>query len=424
MVIRYSECNSIHQIIQMYTPCLKPCCEKRFSWLHQAPYHKRPEAHTARIILGRLFRLPRYQIKSAIGGHGIAAVLYNGKGPVVMLRAAMYADQVEEAAVLPRESKNCARYRENVRQPAMPATGRDMDVASLLTTAGLMSSAIQEWSGTLILLFQPAKTDGSGAQAMIDDGLYDPLKHAIPVPDVVLGGHLGPTEAGSVALRPGPWLLANHHMKITFFGDDAHTRANSFATRIPDVTAGELKWEESALVFIVAKDFSANSAEVVVTIRTGNDRVRDRIIFLIKLTAWPDACRSKGPAFDTISSMPATVNDKAVSKRLRSSFGNQFGSDNVRSPGGPGHTSDDLSVLATTVHKPYGCWSYRSATPIAQGPRKLGGKLGSPEWASAIESTLKTGTQALATAALTWLWYGRFGEDVNAFGVQQVDEGW
>jgi metal-dependent amidase/aminoacylase/carboxypeptidase family protein len=56
----------------------------------------------------------------------------------------------------------------------------------------LLLKAKDKWSGTLILCFQPAEEKGAGAQAMVDDGLYD----KVPLPDIVLGGHVMPFKAG------------------------------------------------------------------------------------------------------------------------------------------------------------------------------------------------------------------------------------
>ena len=65
-------------------------------------------------------------------------------------------------------------------------------MTSLLAAADLLVSAKETWSGTLILCFQPAEERGAGAKAMVDDGLYD----KVPLPDVVLGGHVTPLRAG------------------------------------------------------------------------------------------------------------------------------------------------------------------------------------------------------------------------------------
>ncbi|KAF7896733.1 uncharacterized protein EAF01_009136 [Botrytis porri] len=60
-----------------------------------------------------------------------------------------------------------------------------MHITCLLAFAEFMVSARQSWHGTIVLIFQPAEERGTGAQSMVDDGLYDPERHKIPIPDEV-----------------------------------------------------------------------------------------------------------------------------------------------------------------------------------------------------------------------------------------------
>ena len=75
----------------------------------------------------------------------------------------------------------------------------DMHITALLATAEMMVKAKDTWSGTLILVFQPAEEKGKGAQAMVDDGLYD----KVPIPDVVIGAHVMPEKAGVIGTKHG-----------------------------------------------------------------------------------------------------------------------------------------------------------------------------------------------------------------------------
>jgi metal-dependent amidase/aminoacylase/carboxypeptidase family protein len=72
-----------------------------------------------------------------------------------------------------------------------------MHITSLLAAADLLLGLKDQWSGTLVLCFQPAEEQGAGAQAMVDDGLYG----KVPVPDVVLGGHVMPLRAGKLPVH-------------------------------------------------------------------------------------------------------------------------------------------------------------------------------------------------------------------------------
>lgn len=74
-----------------------------------------------------------------------------------------------------------------------------MHITSLLAAAETLVNARDSWTGTLILVFQPAEEKGKGAQAMVDDGLYD----KVPIPDVVIGGHVMPEKAGVIGTKHG-----------------------------------------------------------------------------------------------------------------------------------------------------------------------------------------------------------------------------
>ncbi len=136
----------------------------------------------------------------------MVAVLKNGSGKVVLLRADIDALPVEEKTGLPYASKVRMRDDDGVEKPVMHACGHDMHITCMLAAAELLHKAREKWKGTLIVLFQPNEERGAGdddppcysqittealntvAKAMVADGLYD----KIPVPDIVLGQHVMP----------------------------------------------------------------------------------------------------------------------------------------------------------------------------------------------------------------------------------------
>src|SRR3954447_1952249 len=123
-----------------------------------------------------------FEVTTGIGGTGVVALLGNGEGPSVMLRADMDA--------LPVDEQTGSAYASTV-DGVMHACGHDMHVAWLAGTAALMARSRDAWRGTLMAVFQPAEETAEGAQAMIDDGLFD----RFPKPDVILGQHVMPSPA-------------------------------------------------------------------------------------------------------------------------------------------------------------------------------------------------------------------------------------
>ena len=107
-------------------------------------------------------------------------------------------------------------------KPVMHACGHDMHMSCLLAASETLVKLKESWKGTLIVLFQPAEERGSGAKAMVDDGLYDESKHGIPVPDFVLGQHVMAFKAGKVGCRGGTIMAGADSLRVKVFGRGGH----------------------------------------------------------------------------------------------------------------------------------------------------------------------------------------------------------
>ena len=138
--------------------------------VHRHPELSMQEQRTAEVAADRL-EAAGFEVTVRVGRTGVVGLLRNGDGPTVMLRADMDALPVQEQTDLP--------YSSTV-DGVMHACGHDMHVAWLAGTAALMARARDAWQGTLMAVFQPAEETAEGAQAMIDDGLFD----RFPKPDV------------------------------------------------------------------------------------------------------------------------------------------------------------------------------------------------------------------------------------------------
>ena len=194
--------------------------EVLYKHLHSHPELSLQERETASIIASRLKSFEGgYELCTSIGGHGVVGVLKNGSGSTVLLRADMDALPVLELTGLPYASKVSMKdVADGVEKPVMHACGHDMHITCLLAAAEHLARIKHTWSGTLIVLFQPNEERGAGAQAMVDDGLYD----KIPIPDYVLGQHVLPFRAGHVGNRKGVIMGAADSFKITVYGRGGH----------------------------------------------------------------------------------------------------------------------------------------------------------------------------------------------------------
>lgn len=157
--------------------------------LHSHPELSFEETRTAAIAAEEL-RAAGFGVIEGIGTTRVVGVLRNGSGPTVLLRADMDALPVVEATGLAYASTTSG---------VMHACGHDVHVACLIGATRELAATRAEWSGTVVAVFQPAEEVGRGAQAMLDDGLYE----RVPTPDVVLGQHVGPAPAGMVGAHPG-----------------------------------------------------------------------------------------------------------------------------------------------------------------------------------------------------------------------------
>jgi amidohydrolase len=213
-------------LLSKYRPDLKPY-EELYKDLHANGETSTQEKGTAALIADLLKTLSTHHqtaldIRTDIGGHGLFAILKNGAGPTVLLRADIDALPIKEKTGLPYASTKTMADTDGEVKPVMHACGHDFHVTCGLAAAETLIACKSEWSGTVVFLFQPAEERGVGAQAMVDDGLYDPKKHACPIPDVVLGQHVFPVRAGEVHTKTGTVMSAADSFRITIFGRGGH----------------------------------------------------------------------------------------------------------------------------------------------------------------------------------------------------------
>ena len=156
-----------------------------FIHFHQNPELSFKEDQTAKRLGDELEALG-YNVHRGIGGTGLIALLENGPGPTVMFRADMDGLPVQEKSGLSYASKAKQVDADGNEVYVMHACGHDVHITSLVGTAKLMAERKDLWSGTLMLLGQPAEEIVAGAQAMMEDGLWD----RVVKPDFAMAFHV------------------------------------------------------------------------------------------------------------------------------------------------------------------------------------------------------------------------------------------
>ncbi|MFC0283419.1 amidohydrolase [Camelimonas abortus] len=203
--------------------------------LHQHPELAFEEKRTAGVVARELKALG-YDVREGVGGTGVVAILRNGPGPVVMYRADMDANAVKEETGLPYASKVRVKRGDGVEVPVAHMCGHDAHVTWMLGMAKAMAELKAEWSGTLVLVAQPAEETIAGAKAMVADGLYG--KDGAPKPDYLVGLHAAPVPLGVVANAPGPRMAGTDQIDVTFRGVGGHGSMPQLA-RDPVVMAAQ-----------------------------------------------------------------------------------------------------------------------------------------------------------------------------------------
>ncbi len=394
--------------------------------LHAHPELSFGERRTAAVAAAWL-REWGYEVQEGVGVTGVVGVLTRGPGPAVLLRADMDALPVEEATGLPYASSARALDPDGVEVPVMHACGHDMHVACLMGAAATLAEG-EGWSGTLIVLFQPAEEVARGASAMVADALFD----RVPRPDVVLGQHVAPIPAGTLGLRSGPAFAATDSLRVTLTGAGGHgsrpeatvdpvVMAASTVMRLQTIVSREVAATDTAVLTVGASragtkaNIIPEQAELLLNVRTYDPGVRATVLAAITRIVEAEA-RAAGapvpPRIESIESAPAVVNDAGAVERTRGALESVVGAGRVVDPG-PVTGSEDVGVLASAAQAPCVFWLLGGADPAAfagvadvRGIHQVMASLPSnhsPSYAPLMQPTLSLGRSSLVAAALAWL---------------------
>ncbi|WP_028207291.1 M20 family metallopeptidase [Paraburkholderia nodosa] len=401
---------------------LLPELEALYKDLHQHPELSMQEFRTAALVAQRMEKLG-YEVSREVGVTGVVALLRNGEGPVVMLRADMDALPMAEATGLPYASTVTAKDEEGVQVGVAHSCGHDLHVTWLLGVAQLMAAHRDAWSGTLLAVFQPGEEVGRGARSMMDDGMIE----RFPKPDVILGQHVMVGPAGTVGYRSGTILSAGDSLKVKLFGRGSHgsqpqtsidpvIMAASTTLRLQTIVSREISPRETAVLTVgslqagTKENIIPDDATLKLNMRTFDDDVREYMLGAIRRICCAECAASNAPRepeFTTLSSYPRTVNDDATTARLRKAFEAWFGARAYETQ--PAAASEDFSVFGREWGVPYAFWFVGSTDPGVYAQARAAKKLNeipsnhSPKFAPVLDPTLRTGLEAMLCAAAAWL---------------------
>ena len=400
--------------------------------LHQYPELPFQEHETSARLAEALEALG-YEVTRGVGGTGVVALLRNGEGPTVMLRGDMDALPIREETGLDYASTRTAET-EGGTVPLMHACGHDLHSSCVVGAAAVMAGLKERWSGTLMLICQPAEEIFGGARAMLDDGLYDRFGR----PDVVLGQHNMPALAGTVGHRAGGTMAACTNLAVTIHGAGGHGSmpaqtvdpvviAAHVVTRLQTIVSREVPPEETVVVTVgkLAAGTQANiiphSAELEINIRSFDNALHRQVVASIEriIRAECEAGRSpKPPAFRVLNETIALHNHPASVERVRRAHAAQFGEESLyampRLNGSEdfpffgnaeagGFGGEDIPCVYWFIGAtPAERWAETPGEGVAQKMRHLE-MPHSPYYFPGNALTMRTGMAAMAAGAMAWL---------------------
>tara|TARA_R110001606_G_scaffold303092_1_gene450420 strand:- start:570 stop:1895 length:1326 start_codon:yes stop_codon:yes gene_type:complete len=392
--------------------------------LHSHPELSGEEVRTAAKLAAEARRLG-FDVTEKVGGTGVVAVMKNGEGPTVLLRADMDGLPLEEKTGLPFASTVKAKTRQGNETYVMHACGHDTHMTGWVATARQLAARKDEWAGTLVMILQPAEETGEGALAMLEDGLYT----RFPKPDYALAFHdAAGAPAGYIGYAPGFALANVDSVDIRVKGIGGHG-AYPHTTKDPIVLASRIVGALQTLVsretdpqdpaVVTVGSFQAGSkhniisdeALLLLTVRSYGDETRAKLLDGIKRIARGEAITAGIPedrmpvvSLREAEFTPATYNSPEFSVEMAELFATRFGQDRVVQSK-PVMGREDFSRYRRADENIKSMIFWVGGVPMAeyQAAQTDGTKLPSlhsPFWAPDAEKVIKTGAEALTAATL------------------------
>ncbi len=396
-----------------------------FDHFHRNPELSLVENQTAARMAQEL-RAAGFEVTEGVGGTGVVAMMQNGDGPMVMMRADMDG--------LPVEEKSGLSYASVATQtspitgkvvPVMHACGHDVHITSLVGTARYMSSHKNGWSGTLMLLVQPAEERVLGARAMKEDDIWG----RFGTPDYALAFHVSSNdEAGKINISEGSPYAGADTVDIVIHGVGAHgahphrgkdpiVLGSQIVLALQTLVARELSPRDPGVVTVgsfhagTKHNIISDRAHLQLTVRNTSEETRKLLLEGIERIA-VNMGRVAGLPNDklpevTISkeSVPPTINNAALARRLKIAWGEQIGDEEVVDLPTKGMGAEDFPFFSVEPAIKSVYWSI-GGTPKEDFEREAAGGAPVPSHHSPLfkispEPAVRRGVESTVVALMT-----------------------
>ena len=366
-----------------------------------------------------------FTVTENVGKTGVVAVLKNGPGPTLMIRADMDGLPIVEQTGLAYASKVRAMARSGVETGVMHGCGHDTHITSWIGTARLLAARKSEWSGTLVMIAQPGEETGEGAKAMLDDGLYS----RFPKPSTVIGFHdAAAIPAGVIGITPGYALANVDSVDVSVKGVGGHgaypqttkdpiVLASRFVTTLQTLVSRENDPANPAVVTVgsfqagAKHNIISDEAKLQLTVRSYTPEVRKLLLDGIKRIVRGEAIAAGMPddkmpvvTIREAEYTPATFNTQPLSDRALALFAERFGAARaIKTPAVMG--GEDFSRFWLADNKIQSLIFWVGGTPAdkyaaAGGNAAKLPSLHSPYWAPDADTVIATATEAMTALAL------------------------
>ena len=342
-----------------------------FNHFHRNPELSMMEKETAARLATEL-RAAGFDVTEGVGGTGIVAVMQNGPGPLVMMRADMDGLPVEEKTGLSYASTAKRIDWDGNEVYAMHACGHDVHITSLVGTARVMAGSRDTWSGTLMLIGQPAEEKVGGAKGMMEDNLWKRFGK----PDYALAFHVRSiVPTGKLVADPGSPFSGADTVDIIIHGVGAHGASphagvdpvvlgSQIVLALQTVVSRTLPPREAGVITVgsfhsgTKHNIISDRAHLQLTVRNDNLETRKILLDGIKRVA-VNMGRVAGLPEDKLPEVivseewvPPTVNDTKLTNRLRAVWASQLGDDVFYEAKRQGMGAEDFPFFTLDPHIP------------------------------------------------------------------------
>jgi len=342
-----------------------------FDYFHRNPELSSMEVKTAARLAEEL-RATGFDVTEGVGGTGIVAILKNGPGPLVMMRADMDGLPVPEKSGLANASTATQIDWDGNEVPVMHACGHDVHITSLVGTARVMAATRDSWTGTLMLIGQPAEERVGGAKRMMADDLWERFGK----PDYALAFHVASgVPTGKLVADMGSPMSGADTVDIIVHGVGAHGASphrgvdpvvlgSEIVLALQTIVSRELAPREAGVITVgsfhagTKHNIISDVAHLQLTVRNDNLETREILLNGIKRIA-ENMGRVAGLPEDMLpevivsdEGVPPTINNPQLTQRLRTVWAKDLGEDVFYDAKRKGMGAEDFPFFTTEPYIP------------------------------------------------------------------------